>query len=83
MFPSCDEASHRLILYEKLHTLEDYPAHSNFCELCLVSMGYTDVFTHVGDGVKIQTPDGRRVAPVVTGMSLPLDEYRLVSERGI
>ena len=46
-------------------------------------MGYTDVFTHVGDGVKIQTPDGRRVAPVVTGMSLPLDEYRLVFERGI
>ena len=57
----------RLVLYEKLHTLEDYPAHSNFCELCLVSMGHTQVFTHVGEAVRVQAPDGRMVAPVVTG----------------
>ena len=43
-------------------------------------MGFTDVFTHVGDGVKIQAPDGRRVPPVVTGMSLPSDKYPSVSE---
>ena len=56
-----------MIFCGKLHTLEDYPAHSNFCELCLVSMGYTNVFTHVGEAVRIQAPDGRVVAPVVTG----------------
>jgi hypothetical protein len=51
----------------QLHTLEDYPAHSNFCELCLVSMGFSQVFTHVGDAVRIQAPRGRWVSPVVTG----------------
>ena len=30
-------------------------------------MGYTQVFTHVGGAVRVQTPDGRMVAPVVTG----------------
>ncbi|KAF9781333.1 heterokaryon incompatibility Het-C, partial [Thelephora terrestris] len=56
------------LLGAALHTLEDFPAHSNFCELCLVSMGHTEVFTHVGDDVKIKAPDGRMVAPVVTGV---------------
>jgi hypothetical protein len=51
---------------KQLHTLEDFSAHSNFCELALVQMGY-DVFTHVGDGVRIHAPNGKRVAPLVTG----------------
>jgi hypothetical protein len=51
----------------QLHTLEDFPAHSNFCELALVSMGHSNVFVHVGDYVRIQTPNGRWVAPLVTG----------------
>lgn len=51
----------------KLHTLEDFAAHSNFCELALVSMGHTDVFVHVGDQVRIQAPNGKWVAPIVTG----------------
>lgn len=51
----------------QLHTLEDYPAHSNFCEIALVSMGHQDVFVHVGDQVRIQAPNGRWVAPIVTG----------------
>lgn len=50
-----------------MHTLEDFSAHSNFCELALVSMGYHDVFTHVGDQVRIQAPGGKMVAPIVTG----------------
>ncbi|TRM63671.1 heterokaryon incompatibility protein Het-C-domain-containing protein [Schizophyllum amplum] len=58
--------SYRL-LGQALHTLEDFPAHSNFCELALVSMGHNQVFTHVGDGVRIQAPNGRHVAPLVTG----------------
>ena len=52
----------------QLHTLEDFTAHSNFCELVLVSMGYEGVFTHVGDDVRIQAPNGKWVAPIITGM---------------
>ena len=59
--------SYRL-LGQALHTLEDFPAHSNFCELALVSMGYQDVFVHVGDQVRIQASNGKWVAPLVTGM---------------
>lgn len=58
--------SYRL-LGTALHTLEDFAAHSNFCELSLYAMGYTDVFLHVGDNARIQAPDGRWVAPLVTG----------------
>lgn len=70
----------RLDFRGKLHTLEDYPAHSNFCELCLVSMGHTKVFTHVGDAVRIRAPDGRMVTPVVTGRYIPCTAIPLVSE---
>ncbi|KAF9022321.1 Het-C-domain-containing protein [Hymenopellis radicata] len=58
--------SYRL-LGTALHTLEDFSAHSNFCELALVAMGHTQVFTHVGDQVRIQAGNGRWVAPIVTG----------------
>ena len=51
----------------QLHTLEDFTAHSNFCELVLVSMGHSNVFVHVGDNARIQAPNGRWVAPLVTG----------------
>lgn len=51
----------------QMHTLEDFPAHSNFCELVLISMGNTSVFPHVGDQVRIQAPNGSWVAPIVTG----------------
>jgi hypothetical protein len=32
-------------------------------------MGFTDVFLQVGDQVRIQAPNGRWVAPIVTGTS--------------
>jgi Heterokaryon incompatibility protein Het-C len=51
----------------QLHTLEDFTAHSNFCELALVSMGHANVFVHVGDNVRIQAPNSRWVAPLITG----------------
>lgn len=54
----------------QLHTLEDFAAHSNFCELALVSLGHQDVFVHVGDQVRIQTRDGKWVAPIVTGTTI-------------
>ena len=53
----------------KMHTLEDFPAHSNFCELALVYLGYNDVFVHVGDQVRVQGRTGAWVAPLVTGNS--------------
>jgi hypothetical protein len=42
-----------------------------------VSMGYEGVFTHVGDGVRIQAPNGKSVAPIITGMSSLEDESKL------
>ncbi|KAI0066935.1 Het-C-domain-containing protein [Artomyces pyxidatus] len=62
-----DEYEAYRLLGQALHTLEDFSAHSNFCELALVSMGHTNVFVHVGDGVRIQAPNGKWVAPLVTG----------------
>ncbi|KAF8155752.1 heterokaryon incompatibility protein Het-C-domain-containing protein [Crassisporium funariophilum] len=55
------------LLGQALHTLEDFSAHSNFCELALLSMGHNEVFVHVGDQVRIQAPNGKHVAPIVTG----------------
>ncbi|KAL7422224.1 hypothetical protein Q5752_002870 [Cryptotrichosporon argae] len=55
------------LLGQALHTLEDFSAHSNWCELALISFGYHNVFPHVGQNVKIRTPQGRQVHPLVTG----------------
>lgn len=49
-----------------LHTLEDFTAHSNWCELSLRRLGYLGVFCHVGDACLIQTPGGM-APPLVTG----------------
>jgi hypothetical protein len=62
-----DEHEAFRLLGQLLHTLEDFPAHSNFCEIALLSLGYTQVFCHVGDQVRIQAPNGRMVPPIVTG----------------
>ncbi|XP_006463378.1 hypothetical protein AGABI2DRAFT_225120 [Agaricus bisporus var. bisporus H97] len=62
-----DEYEAYRLLGQLMHTLEDFPAHSNFCELALVSMGHQHVFVHVGDNVRIQAPNGKWVAPIVTG----------------
>ncbi|KAJ7269830.1 heterokaryon incompatibility protein HET-C [Mycena rebaudengoi] len=62
-----DEYEAYRLLGQALHTLEDFSAHSNFCELSLVSMGNSEVFVHVGDQVRIQAPNGKWVAPLVTG----------------
>ncbi|KAF9268848.1 Het-C-domain-containing protein [Marasmius fiardii PR-910] len=62
-----DEYEAYRLLGTLLHTLEDFSAHSNFCELTLISMGFQNVFPHVGDRVRIQAPNGKWVAPIVTG----------------
>ena len=58
--------SYRL-LGQALHTLEDFPAHSNYCELVLLKFGYSEVYCHVGSNVRICTPQGYAVPPLVTG----------------
>ncbi|KAI0322897.1 heterokaryon incompatibility protein Het-C-domain-containing protein [Amylostereum chailletii] len=62
-----DEYEAYRLLGQSLHTLEDFPAHSNFTELALISAGYRDVFPHVGANVRVQAPNGQHVAPLVTG----------------
>ena len=53
-------------LGQALHCLEDFPAHSNYCELALIELGYRDVFPHVGRDTKINLR-GKMVYPLVTG----------------
>ena len=50
-----------------LHTLEDFSAHSNYIELCLIQLGHHQVFPHVGDSCFIVDPRGQQVRPLVTG----------------
>ncbi|KAH8080941.1 heterokaryon incompatibility protein HET-C [Filobasidium floriforme] len=50
-----------------LHTLEDFTAHSNWCELALQSMGHREVFAHVGRNVTVHAPNGQNVPILVTG----------------
>lgn len=41
------------LLGSGLHTMEDFLAHSNWCELALRKMGHGQVFSHVGDNGEI------------------------------
>lgn len=51
-----------------LHCLEDFFAHSNYCELALIEMGERDVFPHVGRNTMIRLQGAREaVYPIVTG----------------
>lgn len=53
-------------LGQALHTLEDFSAHSNYCELALRELGFDNVFPHTGVDSAIEL-QGRRVYPIVTG----------------
>ncbi|VUC20043.1 unnamed protein product [Clonostachys rosea] len=53
-------------LGQALHCLEDFGAHSNYCELALREMGYRNVFPHCGTAAEINV-HGKRVYPLVTG----------------
>ncbi|EFX03521.1 het-c domain containing protein [Grosmannia clavigera kw1407] len=53
-------------LGQSLHCMEDFSAHSNYCELALIEMGYSEVFPHCGVNSQINLR-GRRVYPIVTG----------------
>ncbi|KAI0804987.1 heterokaryon incompatibility Het-C [Xylaria sp. FL0064] len=53
-------------LGQALHCMEDFSAHSNYCELALRELGYHNVFPHCGANTEIHLR-GRRVYPLVTG----------------
>ncbi|KAK6338912.1 hypothetical protein TWF696_009713 [Orbilia brochopaga] len=49
-----------------LHALEDFPAHSNYIELCLRELGERGVFPHVGTATELEVKKDQ-VFPLVTG----------------
>ena len=53
-------------LGQGLHTLEDFGAHTNYTELALRELGFTDVFPHTGVRSEINIR-GKRIYPLVTG----------------
>ena len=53
-------------LGQGLHCLEDFGAHTNYTELVLIELGYSEVFPHVGSATQINLR-GHRVFPLVTG----------------
>ncbi|KAK3944528.1 heterokaryon incompatibility protein Het-C-domain-containing protein [Diplogelasinospora grovesii] len=54
-------------LGQALHCMEDFSAHSNYCELVLRELGYHEVFPHCGSATEITLPNGKRAYPLVTG----------------
>ncbi|OKL64284.1 hypothetical protein UA08_00239 [Talaromyces atroroseus] len=64
-------------LGQGLHTLEDFGAHSNYCELVLREMGFHNVFPHVGSATQINLR-GHRVFPLVTGTFGMVDFFHSV-----
>ncbi|KAK3899238.1 heterokaryon incompatibility Het-C [Staphylotrichum tortipilum] len=53
-------------LGQALHCMEDFSAHSNYCELALAELGHHNVYAHCGTATKIHL-NGRMVYPLVTG----------------
>ena len=53
-------------LGQALHCMEDFGAHTNYTELSLRELGFTNVFPLVGAGTEINLR-GKRVYPLVTG----------------
>jgi hypothetical protein len=53
-------------LGQALHTLEDFGAHTNYVELALREMGFTNVFPHTGTQTQLNAR-GKHVYPLVTG----------------
>lgn len=54
-------------LGQGLHTMEDFGAHTNYCELALREMGFFSVFPHTGVETQILLHGHYYVFPLVTG----------------
>ncbi|KAJ6036676.1 hypothetical protein N7540_000955 [Penicillium herquei] len=64
-------------LGQGLHTLEDFAAHTNYCELSLREMGFHNVFTHTGTATQINVR-GHQIFPLVTGTFGMVDFFHSV-----
>ncbi|KAF7589333.1 hypothetical protein BBP40_004447 [Aspergillus hancockii] len=64
-------------LGQGLHTLEDFAAHTNYCELALREMGFRNVFPHTGTRTEMNVR-GNRVFPLVTGTFGMVDFFHSV-----
>ncbi|KAJ9293280.1 hypothetical protein DTO271G3_8003 [Paecilomyces variotii] len=64
-------------LGQGLHTLEDFGAHTNYCELALREMGFHNVFPHTGTATQINL-HGHHVFPLVTGTFGMVDFFHSV-----
>jgi hypothetical protein len=64
-------------LGQALHTLEDFGAHSNYCELSLHEMGFHSVFPHTGSATQMNIR-GHHVFPIVTGTFGMVDFFHSV-----
>lgn len=53
-------------LGQALHCMEDFSAHSNYCELVLKELGMRNVFPHCGTQTEVNIR-GKRFYPLVTG----------------
>lgn len=53
-------------LGQALHCMEDFGAHTNYCELALRELGFRDVFPHCGIQAEVNIR-GKRIYPLVTG----------------
>lgn len=64
-------------LGQGLHCLEDFGAHTNYTELVLRELGYTNVFPHVGEQAGINL-HGKQTFPLVTGTFGGVDFFHSV-----
>ncbi|KAJ5610948.1 hypothetical protein N7510_007667 [Penicillium lagena] len=64
-------------LGQGLHTLEDFAAHTNYCELALREMGFLNVFPHTGTATQCNIR-GHQVFPLVTGTFGMVDFFHSV-----
>ncbi|KAL6168834.1 hypothetical protein ACJQWK_05202 [Exserohilum turcicum] len=64
-------------LGQGLHCLEDYGAHTNYTELVLRELGYTNVFPHTGAETAINL-HGKHTYPLVTGTFGGVDFFHSV-----
>jgi hypothetical protein len=53
-------------LGQALHCMEDFGAHTNYCELALKELGFHQVYPHCGTATQIHIK-GKTVFPLVTG----------------
>lgn len=64
-------------LGQGLHCLEDFGAHTNYTELALRELGYSNVFSHTGTQTQINL-QGKHVYPLVTGTFGGVDFFHSV-----